>query len=38
VPVEYLKKATPPVEAIDTATADTVARMLQEISRDGRAA
>ncbi|MEO7954457.1 MAG: histidinol dehydrogenase, partial [Polaromonas sp.] len=36
--VEYLKKATPPTAAIDSATADTVQRMLAEISEQGRSA
>lgn len=35
---EYLKKATPPVETIDTATGETVQRMLAEIKREGREA
>ncbi len=35
--IEYLKKATPPVQAIDTATADTVRRMLAEIESGGEA-
>ena len=34
--VEYLKKATPPTEAIDNATAETVQRMLREIKEQGR--
>ena len=29
--IEYLKKAHPPVQRIDTATAETVARMLADI-------
>ena len=29
--IDYLKQATPPVQAIDTATAETVRRMLSEI-------
>ncbi len=33
--IEYLKKANPPVQAIDTATADTVRRMLAEIEAGG---
>jgi sulfopropanediol 3-dehydrogenase len=33
--IEYLKKANPPVEAIDNATAETVQRMLSEIRREG---
>ena len=36
--VEYLKRATPPTQAIDEATAGTVGQMLAEIARDGRAA
>jgi sulfopropanediol 3-dehydrogenase len=36
--VEYLKKATPPTAAIDSATAETVQRMLVEISEQGRSA
>ena len=36
--VEYLKKATPPTEAIDSATAETVQRMLAEIKEQGRSA
>jgi sulfopropanediol 3-dehydrogenase len=32
---EYLKKANPPVEAVDTATAETVHRMLAEIRTNG---
>lgn len=36
--VEYLKKATPPTEAIDSATAETVQRMLAEIKEQGRTA
>jgi sulfopropanediol 3-dehydrogenase len=32
---EYLKKANPPQQAIDTATADTVRRMLADIEREG---
>lgn len=35
---EYLKKATPPVETIDTLTGETVQRMLAEIKREGREA
>lgn len=35
---EYLKKATPPIETIDTATGETVQRMLAEIKREGREA
>ena len=33
--IEYLKQATPPVQAIDTATAETVRRMLNEIEAGG---
>jgi sulfopropanediol 3-dehydrogenase len=33
--VEYLKKATPPTSAIDSATTDTVQRMLEEIKVQG---
>jgi sulfopropanediol 3-dehydrogenase len=36
--IEYLKKATPPTEAIDNATAETVTRMLEEIKTEGRSA
>lgn len=36
--IEYLKKANPPTEAIDNATADTVSRMLEEIKTEGRTA
>lgn len=36
--VEYLKKASPPMEAIDNATAETVQRMLAEIKLQGREA
>ncbi|MFN0303780.1 MAG: histidinol dehydrogenase [Burkholderiales bacterium] len=35
MPVEFLKKATPPVQAIDTATAETVRRILGEIEAGG---
>ncbi len=35
---EYLKKATPPIETIDSATGETVQRMLAEIKREGREA
>ncbi len=35
---EYLKKATPPSETIDSATGETVQRMLAEIKREGREA
>jgi sulfopropanediol 3-dehydrogenase len=34
--IEYLKKATPPQEAIDSATAETVQRMLADIQTNGR--
>jgi sulfopropanediol 3-dehydrogenase len=34
--IEYLKKVTPPTAMIDTATTETVQRMLAEIKRDGR--
>jgi sulfopropanediol 3-dehydrogenase len=34
--IEYLKKATPPQEAIDTATAETVVRLLADIKENGR--
>jgi sulfopropanediol 3-dehydrogenase len=34
--IEYLKKADPPTGKIDTATTETVQRMLAEISRDGK--
>ena len=36
--IEYLKKATPPTETIDSATGETVQRMLAEIKREGREA
>ena len=36
--IEYLKKATPPQEAIDGATADTVQRLLADIQTNGREA
>ena len=36
--IEYLKKATPPIAAIDSATAETVQRMLSDISEHGRSA
>ena len=36
MPTEYLKKANPPTEKIDLATAETVQRMLNEIARDGK--
>ena len=35
MPIEYLKQATPPVQAIDTATAETVRRLLAEIEAGG---
>ncbi len=35
---QYLKKADPPVQAIDTATADTVRKMLSEIQAGGEEA
>jgi histidinol dehydrogenase len=35
---EYLKKANPPTETIDSATGETVQRMLAEIKREGREA
>ncbi len=38
MPITYLKKANPPVEAIDTATADTVRRMLDDIRSGGEEA
>jgi len=34
MPIEYLKKSHPPVQAIDTATGDTVRRMLADIVRN----
>ncbi len=34
--IEYLKKATPPQEAIDNATTDTVQRLLADIQKNGR--
>lgn len=34
--VEYLKKATPPQQAIDSATAETVQRLLADIETNGR--
>jgi sulfopropanediol 3-dehydrogenase len=37
MPLEYLKKANPPVQAIDTATTDTVRRLLAEIEAGGEA-
>ena len=36
--IEYLKKATPPQEAIDGATAETVQRLLADIQTNGREA
>ncbi len=36
--IEYLKKAPPRQESIDTATSDTVVRLLAEIQRNGRSA
>jgi sulfopropanediol 3-dehydrogenase len=36
--ITYLKKANPPVQAIDTATADTVRRMLDDIKDGGEEA
>ncbi len=35
---EYLKEATPPVQAMDTATAETVTRMLADIEANGEEA
>ena len=34
--IEYLKKATPPQEAIDNATSETVERLLADIQKNGR--
>lgn len=34
--IEYLKKATPPQQAIDSATFDTVQRLLADIQKNGR--
>ena len=34
--IEYLKKATPPQEAIDNATSETVERLLIDIQKNGR--
>ena len=34
--IEYLKKATLPQEAIDSATSDTVERLLLDIQKNGR--
>ena len=36
MPIEYLKKATPPQEAIDNATSETVQRRLADIQKNGR--
>ena len=36
--IQYLKKADPPVQAIDTATAETVRKMLDEIKAGGEEA
>ena len=36
--IDYLKRATPPVQAIDTATAETVRRLLAEIEAGGEEA
>lgn len=36
--IEYLKKANPPIDTIDTATGETVQRMLVDIKREGREA
>ena len=36
--IEYLKKANPPIDAIDTATSATVQRMLADIKTGGREA
>jgi sulfopropanediol 3-dehydrogenase len=38
MPIHYLKKADPPVQAIDTATAETVRKMLAEIQAGGEEA
>jgi sulfopropanediol 3-dehydrogenase len=38
MPIEYLKKATPPIQAIDTATASTVRGMLDTLLEQGEAA
>ncbi len=38
MPIEYLKKANPPIQAIDTATADTVRGMLDTLLEQGEAA
>jgi sulfopropanediol 3-dehydrogenase len=37
MPIEYLKKAEPPVQAIDTATSGTVQLLLAELERGGEA-
>ena len=34
--IQYLKKATPPQAAIDTATSETVERLLADIQKNGR--
>jgi sulfopropanediol 3-dehydrogenase len=36
--IEYLKKAPPRQESIDTATSETVERLLADIQRNGRSA
>ena len=36
--IEYLKKAPPRQDAIDTATSETVERLLADIQRNGRSA
>jgi len=38
MPIEYLKKANPPIQAIDTATAGTVRGMLDTLLEQGEAA
>ena len=38
MPIEYLKKATPAQLAIDTATSETVQRLLADIQKNGREA
>ena len=35
MPIEYLKKATPPQEAIDNVTSETVQRLLADIQING---
>jgi len=35
MPIEYLKKVTPPQEAIDNATSETVQRLLADIQTNG---